>query len=76
MVIESLAVGTPVVGWRRGAMPELIDDGKTGFVVADTAEAIEALARIGDIDRTWCRAVEEDSATSPWRAATSRRTDQ
>ena len=60
VVIESLAVGTPVVGWRRGALPELIDDGKTGFVVADTAEAIEALARVGDIDRTWCRAVAKE----------------
>ena len=60
VVIESLAVGTPVVGWRRGALPELIYDGVTGFLVDGVPEAIGALDRIGDIDRTRCRAVAEN----------------
>ena len=59
VAIESLAVGTPVVAWRRGALPELIDDGVTGFLVDGVQDAIEATRLIADIDRTRCRAVAE-----------------
>lgn len=55
VVIESLASGTPVVGWRRGALPELIRDGVTGAIVDDVAGAAASLARLGQLDRSECR---------------------
>ncbi|WP_445191960.1 glycosyltransferase family 4 protein [Sphingomonas sp. Tas61C01] len=55
-VIEAMACGTPVIAIDRGSMPELIDDGVTGFLVNDVDEAIAAVARIGEIDRAACRA--------------------
>lgn len=54
-VIESMACGTPVIAFDRGSMPELIEDGKNGFLVGNVDEAIEAVARIKEIDRTYCR---------------------
>ena len=59
VVVESLAVGTPVVAWKRGAMPELIDEGVTGLLVADVAQAAEAVASVAVLDREACRAVAE-----------------
>nr|MBO2498721.1 glycosyltransferase family 4 protein [Acidimicrobiia bacterium] len=59
VVVESLAVGTPVVAWRRGAMPELIDDGVTGFLVDGVDEAVAAVGRVGGLDRSTCRRAAE-----------------
>lgn len=56
VVIESLACGTPVIGWRRGALPELIRDGITGAIVDDIDEAVVALAHLDTYDRAKCRA--------------------
>ncbi len=59
-VIEAMACGTPVIAFNRGSMPELIDDGKTGFLVNNVEEAVAAVANIKDIDRaTCCRHVEK-----------------
>ena len=59
-VIEAMACGTPVIAYRRGSMPELIDDGVTGFLVDTFDEAVGAIERVGEIDRAACRrAVEE-----------------
>ena len=55
-VVEALACGTPVIAIDRGSMPELIDEGVTGFLVRDLDEAVAAIARIGEIDRSACRA--------------------
>ncbi|MET0593657.1 MAG: glycosyltransferase family 4 protein [Polyangiaceae bacterium] len=55
-VIEAMACGTPVIAYNRGSMPELIEHGVTGFLVDDLDGAIEAIARIDDIDRAACRA--------------------
>lgn len=55
-VVEALACGTPVIATRRGAMPELIEDGVTGFLVNGVDEAVAAVARLGEIDRAACRA--------------------
>lgn len=55
-VIEALACGTPVIATRRGSMPELIEDGVTGFLVDDIEGAVAAVARLGEIDRAACRA--------------------
>ncbi len=54
-VIEAMACGTPVIAGRRGSMPEIIDDGVTGFLVDTPAEAIRAIERAGDIDRAVVR---------------------
>lgn len=55
-VIEAMACGTPVIAVNRGSMPELIDDGVTGALVASAEEAVGAIERIGTIDRRACRA--------------------
>jgi glycosyltransferase involved in cell wall biosynthesis len=54
-VIEATACGTPVIAYRRGSMPELIDHGVTGFLVDSFDEAVAAIDRIGEIDRAACR---------------------
>jgi glycosyltransferase involved in cell wall biosynthesis len=54
-VVEAMACGTPVIAYRRGSMPELIDDGVTGFLVDGFDEAVAAIGRIGEIDRAACR---------------------
>lgn len=55
-VVEAMACGTPVIARNRGSMPELIEHGVTGFLVDDVDGAMEALGRIGEIDRAACRA--------------------
>jgi glycosyltransferase involved in cell wall biosynthesis len=50
-VIEAMACGTPVIAIRRGSMEEIIDDGRTGFLVDTSTEAVAAVGRIGEIDR-------------------------
>ena len=54
-IIEAMACGTPVIATRRGSMPELIEDGVTGFLVDTAEEAVAAIARIDEIDRAACR---------------------
>ena len=56
-VIEAMACGTPVIAIRRGSMPELIDEGTTGFLVDDLDEAIAAVGRAANVDRPGIRAV-------------------
>lgn len=54
-VIEAMACGTPVVAYRRGSMPEVVDDGVTGFVVDDLAGAVDAVPRAAALDRSAVR---------------------
>ena len=54
-VIESMACGTPVLAFDRGSMPELIKNGRNGFLVDNVDEAIGAVARIDEIERADCR---------------------
>ena len=54
-VVEAMACGNPVIAINRGSMPELIDDGVTGFLVDSVDDAIAAVARLGEIDRAACR---------------------
>ena len=55
VMIEALACGTPVIAYRNGATPEIIEHGVTGFLVANQEEAVDAAMRIGEIDRIRCR---------------------
>ena len=58
-VVEAMACGTPVVAFRRGSMPELIDEGVTGFVVDDVDAAVVAVDAAVLLDRRTVRAVAE-----------------
>ena len=55
VMIEALASGTPVIGLRRASVPEVVEDGVTGFVVDDVEAMVDAIGRIGEIDRRACR---------------------
>jgi glycosyltransferase involved in cell wall biosynthesis len=59
VMIESMAAGTPVVAFRRGSVPEVIEHGRTGFIVDTVDEMVEAVAGAGDIDPAECRRVAE-----------------
>jgi glycosyltransferase involved in cell wall biosynthesis len=60
VMIEAMACGTPVVAYAHGSVPEVIDQGITGFVVEDQQQAIEAARGIIDgFDRRRCRQVFE-----------------
>ncbi|MEK7521068.1 MAG: glycosyltransferase, partial [Patescibacteria group bacterium] len=53
---EAMACGTPVIAYRRGSMPELIEDGKTGFVIdSDIDKLAEAMGKIDRLDRAATR---------------------
>lgn len=54
-IIESMACGSPVIGFDLGSLPELIVSGETGFVVKNTDEMIKAVLRVKKIDRRRCR---------------------
>ncbi|PJC28444.1 glycosyl transferase [Candidatus Shapirobacteria bacterium CG_4_9_14_0_2_um_filter_39_11] len=54
-LVEAMASGTPVIGMNLGSIPEIIEDNKTGFVISDTREAIEAIKKIDKIERKVCR---------------------
>jgi glycosyltransferase involved in cell wall biosynthesis len=55
-MIEAMACGTPVIAWRHGSVPEVIEEGVTGFVVESEAEAVEAVERCRRLDRQRIRA--------------------
>lgn len=55
VMIESMACGTPVLALRRGSVPEVIDDGVSGFVVDDFEAGVAACDRLGTLSRRACR---------------------
>ena len=50
-MIEAMACGTPVVAFRRGSVPEILEDGVTGFIVDDMDQAVQAAARTSKLNR-------------------------
>jgi len=64
VMIEALACGTPVVATPRGSVPEIVDHGRTGFIIAHDDGLAHALRRVDDLDRHTCRC----SATSKFSA--------
>lgn len=55
VMIEAMACGTPVVAYRRGSVPEVVEHGLTGLVVDDEDEAVAAVRRASMLDRLWVR---------------------
>ena len=64
VMIEALATGTPVIAFNHGSVPEIIEHGKTGFVVNNMEQAVEAVGKLNLIHRKVCREVFERSFTS------------
>jgi len=56
VMIEAMACGTPVIAFHNGSVPEVLEDGVTGFIVRSEAEAINAVRHIGALDRDRIRA--------------------
>jgi glycosyltransferase involved in cell wall biosynthesis len=51
VMIEAMACGTPVIAYNRGSVPEVIDEGLTGFIVEDEISAVAAVNRLSGLDR-------------------------
>jgi glycosyltransferase involved in cell wall biosynthesis len=63
-MIEAMACGTPVIAFRRGSVPEIVDDGVTGFIVDSEDEAAQAATELSRIDRARVRGVFEERFTA------------
>jgi glycosyltransferase involved in cell wall biosynthesis len=59
VMAESLACGTPVIGYANGAAPEIVDHGRTGFLCADEQALVTSIGRASELDRSACRAAVE-----------------
>jgi glycosyltransferase involved in cell wall biosynthesis len=64
VMIEAMACGTPVIAFNRGSVPEVIDDGITGFIVEDETGAIGAVDRLEHLSRTKIRKRFEERFTA------------
>jgi glycosyltransferase involved in cell wall biosynthesis len=63
-MIEAMACGTPVIAYESGSVPEVMEDGITGFVVRGLDEAAKAIGRVADLSRERCREVFENRFTA------------
>ena len=63
-MIEAMACGTPVIAFRSGSTPEVIDEGVTGFVVNNIGEAVEAVSQAKALSRAGVRATFERRFTA------------
>lgn len=64
VMIEAMALGCPVISFSRGAAPELIVDGQTGFLVNDVDEMVRAIPRLEELNRKACRQHVEEHFSS------------
>jgi glycosyltransferase involved in cell wall biosynthesis len=64
VMIEAMACGTPVVGFHAGSVPEVVEDGLTGYVVKDETGAVAAVSRIGELSRERVRRRFEERFTA------------
>ncbi len=64
VMVEAMACGTPVIARRCGSVPEIIDDGITGFIVDSIDEAVEAVRKVASLSRQHCRQVFEERFTA------------
>ena len=64
VMIEAMACGTPVIAFNRGSVPEIVEDGVTGFIVEDVEGAMAAVGRLHTLDRTRVRRRFEERFTA------------
>jgi glycosyltransferase involved in cell wall biosynthesis len=64
VMIEAMACGTPVIAFNRGSVPEIIDDGLTGFIVEDETSAVGEINRLSELNRQSIRARFEERFTA------------
>jgi glycosyltransferase involved in cell wall biosynthesis len=64
-MIEAMACGTPVIAFRHGSVPEIIEDGITGFIVDTPDEAVAAVRKVGQLDRQLIRQRFEEKFSAP-----------
>lgn len=60
VMIEAMACGTPVIAYNQGSVPEVIEEGVTGFIVENLEEAVRAVKMVPSLSRKWCRQVFEE----------------
>jgi glycosyltransferase involved in cell wall biosynthesis len=63
-MIEAMACGTPVIAYSHGAVPEVMEQGRTGYVVEELDDAVEAVRRLPRMSRARCREVFEERFTA------------
>ena len=64
VMIEAMACGTPIIAYDRGSVPEVMENGVTGFIVSEIEQAVEAVGRVRDLSRARCREVFEKRFTA------------
>jgi glycosyltransferase involved in cell wall biosynthesis len=64
VMIEALACGTPVIAFRNGSVPEIVEHGISGYIVESVEEAVDAVGRLDRIDRGACRRAFEKRFTA------------
>jgi glycosyltransferase involved in cell wall biosynthesis len=64
VMIEAMACGTPIIAYRGGAVPEVMEEGRTGFIVRELEDAVAAARRVRELSRDRCREVFEKRFTS------------
>lgn len=64
VMIEAMACGTPVIAWNHGAVPEVVEHGRTGYIVESIDQAIQAIQAVGALDRKAVRAAFEQRFSS------------
>jgi glycosyltransferase involved in cell wall biosynthesis len=64
VMIEAMACGTPIIAYDGGSVPEVMENGVTGFVVREIEEAVESVRRVRDLSRAGCRDVFEKRFTA------------
>lgn len=69
VMIEAMACGTPVIAYPHGSVPEVVEHGRTGFIVNSIEEAVRAVERLGELDRCHCRQRFEERFTVERMAA-------
>jgi glycosyltransferase involved in cell wall biosynthesis len=57
VMVEAMACGTPVIAFKRGSVPEVVENGITGFIVNNATEMTDKIALLNSIDRSTCRQI-------------------
>jgi glycosyltransferase involved in cell wall biosynthesis len=64
VMIEAMACGTPVIAYASGSVPEVMEQGRSGFIVTDLPDAVEAVRMLPQLSRTRCREIFEERFTA------------